>query len=160
MKKHVRRRRTIELSQRGTTTLLALAMLIPLGFVGLGGWFILDGLRFSASAVKVEARVIDTGRVQHADGDHFRPLFQFETPQGTIIEARADTAASYYGFAEGSSVTVLFNPARPDHVRPHGIWMQYGIWLIFLALGGFVLAAFARAIGPMLLHDWRSRDAP
>ena len=158
MKKH--HIRSFALSDKGTNAILALAMLIPLVFVALGGWFILDGLRFSAAAVKVEATVIDTGHIRRADGDHFRPLFRFESPQGTILEARADAAANYYGFAEGSVVTVLYNPTRPDHVRPHGIWMQYGIWLIFVALGGFVFAAFARVVGPMLLHEWRKGNAP
>ena len=32
--------------------------------------------------------------------------------------------------------------------------------LVFVALGGVVFAVFARGIGPMLLHDWRKRDAP
>lgn len=143
----------------GNLLMLALVLMIPLGFAGLGGWFILDELRFSAAAVKVEATVIDTGIIVSDDGTLFRPLFRFETPQGEIHEALAHSAASDYAFGQGSVVTVLYNPDHPDQVRPHGFWMQYGMWAGFLGLGLFVFSALAWGISTVLLLDRRSRNA-
>ncbi|WFE76435.1 DUF3592 domain-containing protein [Roseinatronobacter sp. S2] len=138
--------------------MLAVVLLIPLGFAGLGGWFVLDEMRFSASAEKVEATVIDSGRIARDDGDLYRPLFRFETAQGEIHEVPAHAAASDYGFTLHSTVTVLFNPDRPDQVRPHGFWMQYGMWSVFLGLGLFVFAVFAWGIGRVILLDRRPQN--
>lgn len=131
----------------GGWIMLAVVLAIPLGFAGLGGWFILDGLRFATAAVKVEATVINSGRVARDGGDSFRPLFRFETPAGELREVRAPHADSDYNYALGSVVTVLYNPDHPDQVRPHGFWLQYGMWTIFLALGLFVFSVFAWGLG-------------
>ncbi len=136
----------IEISGLGNKIMLALVLLIPLGFSALGGWFILEGMRFAGSAVKLEATVIDTGRIARDGGDLYRPLFRFETPQGEPREALAHSADSDSGFARGTVVTVLYNSDQPDHVRPQGFWLQYGLWSVFLGLGLFVFAAFAWGI--------------
>ncbi|MDD7972367.1 DUF3592 domain-containing protein [Roseinatronobacter alkalisoli] len=142
----------------GNLVVLAFVMMIPLGFAGLGGWFILEEMRFSTRAVKVEATVIDSGRMAREDGDLFRPAFRFETPTGDIAEARTHIAASDYSFALHSTVTVLYNPDYPDQVRPHGFWMQYGFWAIFLGLGLVVFTALAWGIGSIMLLDRRARN--
>lgn len=136
----------IDTNGLGNKIMLALVLLIPLGFAALGGWFILEGMRFAGSAVKLEATVLDTGRIARDGGDLYRPLFGFETPQGEAREALAHSADSDYGFARGTTVTVLYNSDQPDHVRPHGFWLQYGLWSVFLGLGLFVFAAFTWGI--------------
>lgn len=143
----------------GNLLMLALVLMIPLGFAGLGGWHILEEVRFSAAAVKIEATVVDTGVIVRDDGNLFRPMFQFETPQGEIKEVLAHSAASDYAFARDSVVTVLYNLHYPEQVRPHGFWMQYGLWSVFLGLGLFVFTALAWGIGTVLLQDRRARNA-
>lgn len=143
----------------GSKIMLVIVLLIPLGFAGLGGWFIVEGMRFSANAVKLQAMVIDSGRISREDGDLFRPVFRFQTPQGELREAPAHSADSDFGFARGAIVNVLYNPDQPDHVRPHGFWLQYGLWSIFLALGLFVFAVFAWAISTIIFPRRTPPDA-
>ena len=151
---------TLDFDGLGNKIMLAIVLLIPLGFASLGGWFIFDGIRFAASADKLEATVIDKGRIARDNGDLFRPLFRFETPEGDTREVLAHGSDSDYEFDLGSVVTVLYNPDHPDQVRPYGFWLQYGMWSIFLGLGLFVFVVFAWAIGKVLRQVRAARSMP
>jgi hypothetical protein len=139
---------------------LVIVLAVPLGFAAFGGWLVADGMRFASNAVKVDAIVIDQGRMERDSGDMFRPLFRFEYPDGQPREARTHTADSDFGFAQGAVVPVLFNPDHPDQVRPHGFWLQYGFGTVFVALGLFVFTVFAVGLGSIAAQSTNSEHAP
>ncbi len=90
--------------------------------------------RFVDSALQAQAEV--TGLQQRRGNKNtllYHPVLRFTTQQGSQHEVVSPVGSNPAPYKPGDTVTVLYNPARPEEVRIH-TFLQ--VWLFPLVLGG------------------------
>jgi hypothetical protein len=101
---------------------------------------------FRRSAVRAPASIVGFRTKADSDGDllHF-PIFRFRDQHGGEHEVCSQTGESPPGFAEGESMTVLYDPSKPAKARIESFWQMWLVpaSLLFVAVVcGFLLAAW------------------
>jgi len=125
---------------------------VPLIFVGIGGYMLVDAIRFAGVAVKTVGVVIDLDVDSDSDGTTYTPVFRYVDSAGVRRSGRTHIASSEYDYAIGTEEEILYDPAAPeDGVRINGLFSLWGFPLIFLGLGLIVLvvmvSVFAKVRG-------------
>lgn len=127
-------------------------LLVPLLFLGLGLWILIDTHRFVEGAVEVEAEVVRIDITRDEDGTWYRPVFAVPMPDGRIAEAVLPGMDGAPRRTAGDVVTVLWNPGRPNEVRLPGFKALYGDGAILLALGVVAEVIVAVALWKLVLR--------
>ena len=90
--------------------------------------------KFVQSAVQTQAQV--TGLQQRRGNQNallYHPVLRYTTRAGTEHEVVSAVGSNPAPYKPGDTVTVLYDPARPEEVRIH-TFLQ--VWLFPLVLGG------------------------
>ena len=119
--------------------ILALVFL-GLGIAGIAAAAVSYGVESrSARSAVASGKIVDTG---------YRPLVQFKTAQGTIIQFLSPVRSSF--LKTGDAVSVAYNP---DDARDAAIDGVVGRWLLAALFGG--LGGVFAVIGAGLGLAWR-----
>lgn len=105
--------------------------------------------RFVRSALQTQAQV--TGLEQRRGNQSTRmyhPVLRYKTQEGTEHEVVSAVGSNPAPYKPGDTVTVLYDPARPEEVRIH-TFLQ--VWLFPLVLGGLGVTFFLVGGGLLLL---------
>jgi hypothetical protein len=130
---------------RGVSRFFLLFALIPLIFVGVGGYMMVDAIRFSGIAEKTVGIVIDLDVDSDSDGTTYTPVFRFVDSRGSTHSGRTHIASSEYDYAIGAEEEILYDPGAPeDGVRINGIFSLWGLPAIFLGVGLIVFIVMVR----------------
>ena len=91
--------------------------------------------RLTTKGEKVEARII--GMVESKDGEAY--VLEFETAGGShrLHDPKANKGK---GFAQGSTVTLYYNPDSPDEMFVEGDKAVLGAEVLYVVLGVVLLA--------------------
>jgi len=82
----------------------------------------------------------------------YTPTFRFTDTTGRQHVVRLKVSSSRYDYTVGERVTILYDPAAPEHVRVRSFFGTWGVTLLVLALGlgaGFfacVISAAAKTL--------------
>lgn len=91
--------------------------------------------RLTTKGEKVEARII--GMVESKDGEAY--VLEFETAGGSH-RLHYPKASKGKGFAQGSTVTLYYNPDSPDEMFVEGDKAVLGAEVLYVVLGVVLLA--------------------
>lgn len=127
--------------------IFALIVILPLGFVFIGGRLILKTLRFKersqpASGTVIEVKVTNSGNNGEDTGDHYvyQPVFEFSSPDGTVLKGTSASSSSNMNFDIGSQHPILVDFSDPTIVHTKGNHALI-IGVACMLLGG-VISAF------------------
>ncbi len=131
--------------KRRTPRYLALLfILFPLIFVGVGGYMLLDAIRFSGVAVGAVGTVVDVDVHSDSDGTTYTPIFRYTDQDGRDHQAPTHISSSGYDYSIGSQEWILYDPGAPnDEVRIDGVFSLWGLPVIFTSVGLMVFFGFA-----------------
>jgi hypothetical protein len=126
-------------------------VLLPVGVLMLAGaiYLAVDTRAWLARAVEAPGTVIEMVRVRDSDSGSymFAPLVRFATAEGKTIEFQSTLQTNPPAYHAGESVTVLYDPAKPNSAAISG-W--FSIWAVPLILGivgaGFTVFGFGAAM--------------
>ena len=96
--------------------------------------------RFVQSSLQTQAQV--TGLQQRRGNQNtllYHPVLRFKTKAGTEHEVVSPVGSTPSPYKPGDTVTVLYDPARPEEIRIHTF---LHLWLFPLVLGGLGLTFF------------------
>ena len=135
----------------GVTILLTL---IGVVLLLLGAWRWRTERAFVARAAPATGTVLGFERRPMGRSRHGRhasmyadyPVVRYTPEGGRAIEFRSTIGSSPRAYHEGQTVTVLYDPAAPQHAIIEAGWKQHLIPLFLLGLGVFLLL-FAVAFG-------------
>lgn len=129
-------------------------VLIGVVLLLLGGWRWRVERAFVARAARAAGTVIAFERLPMGRSGHSRyagmyadyPVVRYTPAGGSAIEFRSTIGSSPRAYHEGQVVTVLYDPAAPQHAIIQAGWRQHLLPLFLLGLGIFLLL-FAVAFG-------------
>jgi hypothetical protein len=131
----------------------------------LGGWFLAIGVviaiagvfsyvstrRFIDRAARAAGTVVRV--LEEADsgdgGTLFRPVVQFRTLAGAMVEFRSNFRSKPAGYRLGDAVTVLYEPDAPDRAEIESFMTLWFLTLICGLLGTIFLGA---GVGVLLVR--------
>ena len=123
-------------------------LLLPVGVLMLAGcaWMVTDTRAWLARAVEAQGSVIEMVRVIDRDtySSMFAPLVRFKTADGKSIEFQSTTQSNPPAYYAGQTVTVLYDPGRPNSAAIAGLFSIWGASII-LGIIGIVFLAFGIA---------------
>lgn len=133
----------------------------------IGGVFFLVGLgmlagcffswrstaEFTAHAVHAEGTVADQAYRSSSKGGTYSPVVEFTDQQGQKIHFTGSIGSSSPAYARGDKVSVLYDPANPEHAHIDSFMEN---WFGPLLLGGLG-SVFSLAGGGMLVFQVRQR---
>ena len=100
--------------------LVGFVSLVP-GLVALG-----QDLAFAVRAQRVEA-VFDAAALRNSSyGLMYYPEFTYRTKDGQELTYKSSLGSSDQEYSKGDRITVLYDPAQPDHVEADSL---FGVWL-------------------------------
>lgn len=119
------------------------------GIVAAGVW--LHASKLVREGVRTEGRVV---RLVYTNGRSASPVVEFETESGQTQTYVSGTSSSPPAYRPGESVTLWYDPARPDRVVMAGLdrWLLPGIF------GGFFVLFGGAGYGGLLFQLWRGRQ--
>lgn len=105
------------------------------GFAIFGGYQLATTYAFTRNATLLEATILENPRSCDSDGScTWWPRVQYLSSTGATHTAKTRFGASNYGWASGSRLDILANPAYP-YVRIPGVTNLYLLGAAFFALG-------------------------
>ena len=115
-----------------------IAVLIGLGIAYFGWTMRQSNQAFVDAAESAEGVVVNMEVDRQSDGDIlYRPVIEFTTAGGEVIEFKSSTGTNPPKFEEGEQVEVFYNPKLPNDAKINSftdLWMFSTIMLVF---GGF-----------------------
>jgi len=132
---------------RGVSRLFVLFILLfPLVFGGIGGYMLVDAIRFHSVAEKAVGSVVKVERHSSSDGTSYTAIFRYTDAYGRSHTAPTHISSSGYDYRRGETEEILYDPAAPDvEVRVNGVFSLWGLPVIFTAIGLVFLYGFLRA---------------
>lgn len=112
---------------------------IPVLFLGLGAWMLMDAVNFRQIAWPGQGRVVELIRDTSGDGISYSPVIEYEGLDGQIYRGQTHISSSSYNYRIGERVEILYSFDDPGEVRINSFFSLYGLGLIFAAVGGFFL---------------------
>lgn len=110
-------------------TLIGLAMLI-------GAFFAFTSTRdFLDTAVETQGTVIELIRERSSDSTTYRPVVEFKTKQGQVIEFASSSSSNPPSYSSGEAVTVLYQPLFPEQAKIKGFFSLWGAVMILSIMG-------------------------
>ncbi|NCC21314.1 MAG: DUF3592 domain-containing protein [Alphaproteobacteria bacterium] len=127
----------------GGRILFALFALIPLLFVGIGGFFLYDFLNLRATGQSVQGQVVGYEESYDSEsGTSYYPVVTFFDTQGTRRELRGNMGGNSQKFEIGETVPVVFEVRDPEHFYIDDFWPNVLFPSAFVAMGSLFLVVF------------------
>jgi len=123
-----------------------LFLLIPLAFVAIGGWMLIDSLQFSGVALPADGTVISVEADSSGDGVTYQPTIRYTGIDGITREAPTHISSSGYDYRIGTRVEILYDPAAPATVRINGLLSLWALPVGFSVLGLLLFVVFLAAM--------------
>jgi len=119
-----------------------------MSLLGVAGFFTFNTLRFLDRSVSVRGTitalvpVIRSSSDQDAGGSRitFAPEFSFKAADGRVFSVTSTFSSNPASFDVGDTVSVLYQPDRPEHARIDSFGQLWGISLIVGGIGSAFLA--------------------
>lgn len=123
---------------------IGLLLLVPVVFIGFGGYMVSDYLALAAKGSQATAAVVEIDRTRDSEGAYsYVPVLRFTDAQGAEHEVRdrIGTGAAP-SFGPGDRVRIFYDPAKPSRFVIESLWRYVGFGAAFMGLGFTVLAVF------------------
>ena len=130
--------------------------LLPIGALILAGaiYAFVDTKAWLGRSVEAEGSVVEMVRVVDRDthSSMFAPLVRFKTADGKSIEFQSSTQSNPPAYYAGQTVTVLYDPGKPNSAAIAGLFSIWGVALILGIIGtvftgiGLALALVGRRL--------------
>jgi hypothetical protein len=112
---------------------------LPIGVLILAGtvWMAVDTRAWLARSVAAEGAVVEMIRVVDRESlsSSFAPLVRFRTADGKSIEFQSTAQSNPPAYYAGQTVTVLYDPAKPNSAAIEGLFPVWGATMILAAIG-------------------------
>lgn len=105
---------------------------------------------FLNSAMTTNGTVVELVRSRSSDSTTYRPVVEFKTPVGKLIEFTSSSGSNPPSYSKGEVVEVLYQEASPEQAKINGFFSLWGGAAIFGGLGavffivGFSIILFGR----------------
>jgi len=129
---------------------------LPIGALILAGaiYAVVDTKAWLARSVEAEGSVVEMVRVvdRETNSSMFAPLVRFKTADGKSIDFQSSTQSNPPAYYAGQTVTVLYDPGKPNSAAIAGLFSIWGIAIILGIIGtvftgvGFALAIAGRRL--------------
>ncbi len=101
-----------------------------------GALFLFQNTRsFIESASVAEGRVVELVRSRTSDSTTYRPVVEFNTANGELIEFTSTSGSNPPSYARGETVKVFYRATDPQRARIDGFFSLWGMSTIFGGLG-------------------------
>jgi len=129
----------------GGTLFLLVFMIVPIVFVGFGGYQVYKYFDLTAHGVRVDARVIDNERKTDSEGSvSYYAVVRFVDAQGLQREVKDNISiGSKPSFQVGETVELYYDPSDPDRFIMGGFSHSATLGLIFMGFGSVFIGLFA-----------------
>ena len=116
--------------------------LITGGF-SLGGLALLGGAFFSYSstenflstAIATDGVVVELVRSRSSDSTIYRPVVEFQTPNGELVEFTSSSGSNPPSYSQGEAVKVLYQEGSPEQAKINGFFDLWGVPIIIGGIG-------------------------
>jgi hypothetical protein len=145
---------------------LLIGALILLNVMMLGGGLkvLLDGRRFLATAAEARGVVVDLAKVREYDSDagagrqvtRLYPVVEFVTAREQVVRYQPPMGSNPPDYRVGGPLTVLYDPANPQHVVLD-TWDELWKEGVILLAVGLVLTVISVAVYLVLRSDRAAR---
>lgn len=109
--------------------------IIGLAVFGGGIWSFADTREFLALAKETPGTVVELIASTDDDGTSYYPVVSFQDTSGTQQRVQTSMGSNPPAHDVGESVTVLFDPAKPQKMRIKGFWGVWGLTAFLLGFG-------------------------
>jgi hypothetical protein len=112
-------------------------------------YMFVDTKAWLGRSVEAEGSVVEMVRVvdRETHGSMFAPLVRFKTPDGKSIEFQSTTQSNPPSYYAGQTVTVLYDPGKPNSAAIAGLFSIWGATIILGIIGSvFLLIGLALAV--------------
>jgi hypothetical protein len=119
-------------------SLIGLSMLI-------GSFFLYQNTQdFLKDALQAEGTVIELVRSRSSDSTTYRPVVEFKTQSGSVIEFTSSSGSNPPSYSKGEVVSILYHESSPEQAKINGFFSLWGLPLILGSLGAvFFLVGFS-----------------
>lgn len=125
-----------------------LFLLFPIVFGGIGGYMLVDAIRFSGIAETAVGTVVDVETHSDSDGTSYTAIFRYTGADGRSHKAPTHIASSGYDYRIGETEEILYDPGAPnDEVRVNGVFSLWGLPVIFTGVGVLFLIGIGYVYG-------------
>ncbi|WNO07766.1 DUF3592 domain-containing protein [Teredinibacter sp. KSP-S5-2] len=109
--------------------------LVGLGLL-LGAFFVYKNTQdFMRDSLAAEGVVVDLVRSRSSDSTTYRPVVQFETRDGTLVEFTSSMGSNPPSYSRGEVVQVLYQSSSPEQAKINGFFSLWGAAVILGGLG-------------------------
>lgn len=124
-----------------------LLLIVPLIFMGIGGYFAFDYARLKLTGVQVPAQVVRMESSADSEGSSsYWPVVAFRDRMGRDVEMKHSFGSSggEKEFKAGDQVIVFYEEGRPDHFIIDRFWFNMLMPIILFGFGSvFILIVYA-----------------
>jgi Protein of unknown function (DUF3592) len=135
--------------------LLALPLIISLGFLG---WAIYDRnleTRLKSTGILVQGEILSVGKDSHVGNSYFYVIYQYRgepTQPDLLIQRQAVSQAHHAQLQPGQEITVNFLAGNPDRSRLAGLDRDESTQQMALRRAGLVFVIWLILLGVALLQ--------
>lgn len=134
-------------SARTLVSFRAIFLVAGGAMLALCAWLTVRMVWFLSIAVPADGKVVaveSAGRVGHARGRSYRPVFEFRDATGETNRVRERFSSRPPLFSRGEKVRVLYDPDKPQraHIR-HFMTLWFAPLITFVLGAGFTYASYA-----------------
>ncbi|WP_206196659.1 DUF3592 domain-containing protein [Zooshikella ganghwensis] len=117
--------------------LIGLAMLV-------GAFFAYQNTQsFVAEAIKADGVVVDMVSSRSSDSITYRPVIEFKTKEGDLVEFTSSTGSNPPSYSRGETVDVLYQESMPGNAKINSFFSLWGLAVIVGGMGAvFFLIGF------------------
>jgi hypothetical protein len=134
-------------SEKPVPKAIFLFLIVPLIFMGIGGYFAFDYARLKMTGVEVPAQIVRMDSNTDSEGSTtFRPVVSYQDRVGREVIAvhGSGSSGAQKEFRIGDQVTVFYDEAKPDYFIIDRFWFNMLMPLILMGFGSvFILIVYA-----------------
>lgn len=130
-------------------------LLIGMGLL-IGSFFAYqNSSSFLDAAIKTEGTVIELIASRSKNSTTYKPLVQFTSQTGEVIEFTSPSGSSPPSYAKGEKVEILYLPEQPQKAEINDFFSLWGVVAIVGGLGGIFFLIGAGMLLTLLLKGRR-----